>query len=79
MTHKCPGPGCEAEVDPRSSCAPRAGTASEARPPRRLYRVEPRRGRGTPAHRAAMAARGGAVRREVSPASPSSTRPAALP
>jgi hypothetical protein len=70
MTHRCPGPGCEAEVDPSmlmcSGC-----WYQVPKPVRRAVHIAWNRGAGAgaPAHRAAIRLAVAAVRREVIPAS----------
>lgn len=70
MTHKCPGPGCAAEVDPSMLMCPGCWY-QVPKPVRRAVHVAWSRGAGagTPAHRAAIRLAVAAVRREVIPAS----------
>jgi hypothetical protein len=70
MTHRCPGPGCEAEVDPSMLMCP-ACWHQVPKPVRRAVHIAWNRGAGagTPAHRAAVRLAVAAVRRGVIPAS----------
>ena len=70
MTHKCPGPGCDAEVDPSMLICP-ACWYQVPKPVRRAVHIAWNRGAGAgaPAHRAAIRLAVAAVRREVIPAS----------
>jgi hypothetical protein len=70
MTHQCPGPGCEAEVDPSVLMCPGCWY-QVPKPVRRAVHIAWNRGAGagTPAHRAAIRLAVAAVRREVIPAS----------
>jgi hypothetical protein len=70
MTHECPGPRCEARVDPSMLMCP-ACWRQIPKPVRRAVWIAWRRGagEGTPAHRAAIRLAVAAVRREVVPAS----------
>jgi hypothetical protein len=69
MTHHCPGPGCEAEVDSAQLMC--AAWYRVPKPIRRAVHVAWNRGAGagTPAHRAAIRLAVAAVRRGVIPAS----------
>ena len=68
MTRQCPGPGCDAEVDPSMLMCPGCW-ARVPKPVRRAVYIAWNRGAGagTPAHRAAMAAAMGAVSRACQP------------
>ena len=70
MTHKCPGPGCGAEVDSAQLMCPGCWY-QVPKPVRRAVHIAWNRGAGagTPAHRAAVRLAVAAVRREVVPAS----------
>jgi len=70
MTHRCPGPLCEAEVDSSRLMCP-ACWGQVPRPVRRAVWIAWNCGAsaGTPAHRAAIRLAVAAVRREVIPAS----------
>ena len=80
MTHKCPGPGCAEEVDPSQLLCPRCWY-QVPKPIRRAVHIAWNRGAGAgaPAHRAAVRLAVAAIRREVIPHHPSSTRTVALP
>jgi len=77
MTHRCPGPGCEAEVDASQLMCPGCWYRVP-KPVRRAVYVAWSRGAGagTPAHRAAIRLAVAAVRREVIPASSLPKHPA---
>jgi hypothetical protein len=70
MTHKCPGPGCEAEVDSSMLLCPRCWRLVPTAVRRAVW-IAWRRGAGagTPAHRGAVRLAIAAVNRDVVPAS----------
>ena len=70
MTHQCPGPGCDAEVDSSMLMCPRCWRLVPAAVRRAVW-IAWRRGAGagTPAHRAAIRLAIAAVNRDVVPAS----------
>jgi hypothetical protein len=70
MTHQCPGPGCEAEVDSSMLMCPRCWRLVPVAVRRAVW-IAWRRGAGagTPAHRAAIRLAVAAVNRDVVPAS----------
>jgi hypothetical protein len=70
MTHQCPGPGCEADVDSSMLMCPRCWRLVPGAVRRAVW-IAWRRGTGagTPAHRAAIRLAIAAVNRDVVPAS----------
>jgi hypothetical protein len=70
MTHQCPGPLCDADIDPSRLMRP-GHWAQVPKPVRRAVWIAWNRGAGvgTPAHRAAIRLAVAAVCREVIPAS----------
>jgi hypothetical protein len=80
MTHRCPGPGCEAEVDPSMLMCPGCWY-QVSKPVRRAVHIAWNRGAG-PAPRPTgplSVSRWQRSAARSSPHHPSSTRPAALP
>ena len=77
MTHECPGPGCEAEVDSSMLMCPRCWRLVPTAVRRAVWLAWRRgAGAGTPAHRAAIRLAIAAVNRDVVPASSIPKHPA---